>query len=86
MLIQSERCWRLFDFLAFTCGEKLMANATGPLCRSASAPRRHTSPPHLAYFPTNRENGTGARTDNSEKHDLSDPPLLPPDSRDDSGG
>lgn len=80
MLIQSEWRWRLFDFLAFTCGEKLMANATGRLCCSASAP------PHLAYFPTNRENRTGARTDNSEKYDLSDPPLLPPDSRDDSGG
>lgn len=44
MLIQSERRWRLFDFLAFTCGEKLMANTTGRLCCSASAPRRHTSP------------------------------------------
>lgn len=37
-------------------------------------------------IPTNCHNRTGAKADNLEKYDLSNPPLLLPDSRDDRGG
>lgn len=47
-------------------------------------PPRCADTPRL--IPTNCHNRTGAKTDNLEKHDISNPPLLLPDSRDDSGG